>query len=57
MRFSLHRGPTHQLVATKEMSVSEPMRGRTAYAGVIAANVAIEKLLRAFAVFAISNAN
>ena len=56
MRFSLHRGPTHQLVATKEVSVSETMRGRTAYAGVIAANLAMEKLLRAFAVFAIGNA-
>lgn len=57
MRFSLHRGTTHQLVASKEVSVSEPMRGRTAYAGVVAANVAIEKLLRALAVFATSNAN
>jgi cholesterol transport system auxiliary component len=57
MRFSLHRGPTRQLVGTKEVSVSETMRGRTAYAGVVAANVAIEKLLRALAVFAISNAN
>ena len=43
MRFSLHREPTHQLVATKEVSVSEPMRERTAYAGVIAGNAAIEK--------------
>ena len=57
MRFSLNRGPTHQLVATKEVSVSEPIRGRTAYAGVIAANVAIEKMLRALAAFAIGNAN
>ena len=57
MRFSLHREPAHQLVATKEVSVSEPMRERTAYAGVIAGNAAIEKMLRALAVFAGSNAN
>ena len=57
MRFSLHREPTHQLVATKEVSVSEPMRERTAYAGVIAGNAAIEKMLRALAVFANGNAN
>jgi cholesterol transport system auxiliary component len=57
LRFSLQREPSHQLVATKEVLVSEPMRERTAYAGVIAGNVAIEKMLRALAAFAISNAN
>jgi cholesterol transport system auxiliary component len=57
MRFSLHREPAHQLVATKEVSVSEPMRERTAYAGVVAGNVAVEKMLRALAVFANGNSN
>ena len=56
-RFSLNRGPTHQLIATKEVSVSEPMQGKTAYAGVIAANVAIEKMLRALAAFAVGAAD
>jgi cholesterol transport system auxiliary component len=57
MRFSLLRGPTHQLLATKEVSISEPMRGKTAYDGVVAANVAVEKMLRVLAVFATSNTN
>ena len=57
MRFSLHREPTHQLVATKDVSVSEPMREKTAYAGVIAGKRGHRKMLRALAVFAISNAN
>ena len=57
MRFSLLREPTRQLVATKEMAFSEPIREKTAYGGVIAGNAAIEKMLRALADFAIGNAN
>jgi len=57
LRFSLLREPAHQLVATQDLSVSEPMRGKTAYDGVVAGNAAIEKMLRAVAAFANSNAN
>ena len=55
MLFSLRRQATHQLVTAKELSASAPIREKSAYAGVVAANEAIEKLLRALAEFAASN--
>jgi cholesterol transport system auxiliary component len=56
MRFYLNRETTNQVIATKEVSVREPLRGRPPYAGVVAANVAVEKILRALAKFVIENA-
>lgn len=53
MRFYLSREATNQVIATKELSVREPMRERTPYAGVVAANEAMEKLLREFAKFVV----
>jgi cholesterol transport system auxiliary component len=53
MRFSLIRDSTNQVVAVKELSVSQPMSERTPYAGVVAANEAIQKLLRELAEFVV----
>lgn len=56
LRFYLS-GPTDQVIATKEMSVREPMREKNPYAGVMAANEAMEKILRELARFVIEKAN
>jgi cholesterol transport system auxiliary component len=53
MRFYLSREATNQVIATKELSVREPMRERNPYAGVAAANEAIAKVLRELARFII----
>ena len=47
---------THQVIATKEVSLREPMRERDPYAGVVAANEATQKALRELARFVIDNA-
>jgi cholesterol transport system auxiliary component len=52
MRFELS-GATGQLIAAKEISVREPMRGKDASAGVVAANDATAKLLRELARFVV----
>jgi len=57
MRISLSREATNQVVAKKELSVSEPMFERNPYAGVVAANEAMAKLLRELAKFVIENAD
>src|ERR1700688_4099623 len=56
MRFYLSREATNQVIATKELSVHEPMRERNPYAGVVAANEAVAKLLRELARFVVDNA-
>jgi cholesterol transport system auxiliary component len=56
MRFYLSREVTNQIISTKELSVREPMRERNPYAGVAAANEAIEKVLRELARFIIEKA-
>lgn len=56
MRFQLSREITNQIISTKELSVREPMRERNPYAGVAAANEAIEKVLRELARFIIEQA-
>jgi cholesterol transport system auxiliary component len=56
MRFYLSREATNQVIATKELSVREPMRERSPYAGVMAANEAIAKVLRELASFIIEKA-
>jgi cholesterol transport system auxiliary component len=56
MRFDLSREATDQVIATKELSVREPMMERNPYAGVVAANEAIAKVLRELARFIIEKA-
>ena len=56
MRFYLSREATNQVISSKEVSVREPMRERNPYAGVAAANEAIEKVLRELARFIIEQA-
>ena len=51
IRFQLSREATNQVIATKELSVQEPMLEKTPYAGVVAANDATAKLLRELAKF------
>jgi len=57
MRISLSRNATNQVVATKELSVSQPMPEKTPYAGVVAANEAMPKLLRELAKFVVEKAD
>jgi len=57
MRIYLSREATNQIVATKELSVREAMPERNPYAGVAAANEAMEKLLRELAKFVIEKAD
>jgi cholesterol transport system auxiliary component len=57
MRFYLSREGTAQVIATKELSVQEPMRDRTPYAGVVAANDAMANVLRELARFTVDKAH
>ena len=57
LRCYLSRDANNQVVATKQISMHEPMREKNAYAGVVAANDAMEKALRELAKFVIENAN
>ena len=56
MRFYLSREATNQVIASKELSVREPMRERNPYAGVVAANEAMTQLLRELASFVVDKA-
>jgi cholesterol transport system auxiliary component len=57
MRIYLSREATNQVVATKELSVREPMPERNPYAGVLAANEAMPRVLREVAKFVVDNAD
>jgi cholesterol transport system auxiliary component len=57
MRISLSRNATNQVVATKELSVNQPMSEKTPYAGVVAANEAMPRLLRELAEFVVEKAD
>jgi cholesterol transport system auxiliary component len=57
MRIYLNREATNQIIATKELSVREPMSERNPYAGVVAANAAMPKLLRELAKFVVEKAD
>jgi cholesterol transport system auxiliary component len=57
MRVYLGREAMNQIVATKELSVREPMLDRNPYAGVVAANEAVPKILRELAMFVIETAD
>jgi cholesterol transport system auxiliary component len=56
IRISLTRNATNEVVGTRELSVRQPMPEKTPYAGVMAANEAMPKLLREVAEFVIKNA-
>jgi cholesterol transport system auxiliary component len=56
IRIHLSREATNQVIATKELSVREPMRERNPHAGVVAANEAMAKVLRELASFIIEKA-
>lgn len=56
IRFHLSREATNQVIATKELSVREPMRERNPHAGAVAANEAMAKVLRELASFIIEKA-
>jgi cholesterol transport system auxiliary component len=51
LRVQLTIEPGNHVLATKEIRVREPMRQRTAYAGVVAANDATAKALKELAAF------
>jgi len=53
IRFHLSREASSQVIATKELSVREPMRERNPHAGVVAANEAMAEILRELASFVI----
>lgn len=53
MRFELTRWAPNQVFASKEISVREPMLEKTPYAGVVAANSAMEAALRQLAQFVV----
>jgi cholesterol transport system auxiliary component len=56
MRFALERADSHRVAATRELSAIEPLRENTARAGAMAANDAVEQLLRELAAFAADSA-
>lgn len=51
LRFQLIDYEANQVIATKEISLHEPMQQKTSYAGVVAANDATAKALQEMAVF------
>ncbi len=51
LRFELSEGTAGRIVAVKELSIREPLRAKTPYAGVIAANDAVAKALAELASF------
>ena len=57
MRFNLSRETTHQVIATKEVSMRIPMREKNPHAGVVAANEAMAKILRELARFVVEKAD
>jgi cholesterol transport system auxiliary component len=57
MRVSLIRDASNQIVASKELSVRQPMAEKTPYSGVVAANEAMPKLLRELAKFVVEKAD
>lgn len=55
MRAYVYREATNEVVATRELSVQEPMAERNPYAGVVAANNAMATLLRELAKFVVES--
>jgi cholesterol transport system auxiliary component len=56
LRFELTRGAASEVVASKDISLREPMRERTPYAGAVAANRAVANALQQLAVFVLESA-
>lgn len=57
LRFQLSEGATDRIVAIKEVSIREPMREKTPYAGVVAGNDASAKALLELATFVLEKAD
>jgi cholesterol transport system auxiliary component len=57
LRFQLSDGATNRVIATKEISLREPMQQKTPYAGVVAANDATAKALQELAKFVLEKAD
>jgi cholesterol transport system auxiliary component len=51
LRFQLNDGAANRVIATREISLHEPMQQKTPYAGVVAANNALAKALQELAGF------
>ena len=56
LRFELIDGATGRIVAIKEIAIREPMRDRTPYASVVAANEATARALQQLAAFVLDQA-
>lgn len=56
MRFQLVDGATNQVKASRELTASEPMKEKSPYAGVVAANEATARILKDAARFALESA-
>ena len=56
LRFELIDGATGRIVAVKEISIREPMRDKTPYASVVAANEATARALQQLAAFVLDHA-
>ncbi|WER49167.1 ABC-type transport auxiliary lipoprotein family protein [Cupriavidus sp. WKF15] len=56
-RFDLRQEATNRLITAKELSVQVPLAERTPYAGVVAANEAMGRLLRELSRLVIENAH
>ena len=56
MRVQLVDGATQKVIASRELKADEPMREKSPYAGVVAANEATAKVLRDIAQFVIESA-
>ena len=56
LRFQLSEGATGAVVATKDISIREPMQQKTPYAGVVAGNDATAKALLELARFVVEKA-
>lgn len=57
LRLRLSDGAANRLVATREITLREPMPQKTPYAGVVAANDAMAKALQEMASFVLDNAD
>src|SRR6266568_508289 len=57
LHFQLSEGATGAVVATKDISIREPMQQKTPYAGVVAGNEATAKALLELARFVLEKAN
>jgi len=57
MRVTLTRSATNEIVASRELAESQPMTAKDPYAGVLAANQVMPKLLRSVSQFVVEHAD